>query len=160
MIKSLLPLVICGALCAQTDPAKLTIGGDVSQPLVLTIDDLGKMPRATAELKNEQGVEMTYRGVLLYEILKRAGAPVDKQLSGKTLATYILAEARDGYKVVYALPEFDPAFTNNSSIVADTMNDKPLPENLGPFRLVLPNEKKAARSVRMLEKITIVRLSK
>jgi DMSO/TMAO reductase YedYZ molybdopterin-dependent catalytic subunit len=151
-------LVCCGVLFAQTEAA-LTIDGDIPQPLTLTKADLAKMPRTTVTL-SDQGTDTVYEGVLLYDVLKRAGAPLDKQLMGKALATYVLAEARDGYQVVYALAEIDPAFTDNQILVADTANGKPLFQYQGPFRLVLPHEKKGARSIRMLEKLTVVRLRK
>jgi len=148
-------------LYAQDADAELTIAGDVTNPLTLTIADLAKLPRTSVSVKNEGSDEQTtYEGVLLYDVLKQAGAPVGKQLMGKALATYVLAEARDGYQVVYALPEFDPSFTDNKIIIADTVNGKPLFQYQGPFRLVVPNEKKGARSIRMLEKITVVRLRK
>jgi DMSO/TMAO reductase YedYZ molybdopterin-dependent catalytic subunit len=137
----------------------LTIGGDVAKPLTLTRDDLAKLPRTSVTL-SDHGKETSYEGVLLYDILKQAGAPLDSQLTGKALASYLLAEARDGYQVVYTLTAVDPAFTSNKIIIADTLDGKPLPETQGPFRLVVPQEKKPARSIRMLEKITVVRLRK
>jgi hypothetical protein len=152
---TLLGLWLGGGLFAQT----LIIGGDIPQPLNLTKDDLAKMPR-TSLAWSEHGLAVTYEGVLLYEVLKAAGAPLDKQLSGKALATYVLAEAKDGYQVVFTLADVDPAFTDNKILLADTADNKPLAEKAGPFRLVAANEKKGARSIRMLEKITIVRLRK
>ena len=153
--------VVLSPLSAQDAEAKLTIAGDVTNPLTLTLADLAKLPRTSVSVKNEGSDEQTtYEGVLLYDVLKQAGAPVGKQLMGKALATYVLAEARDGYQVVYALPEFDPSFTDNKIIVADTVNGKPLFQYQGPFRIVMPQEKKGARSIRMLEKITVVRLRK
>jgi DMSO/TMAO reductase YedYZ molybdopterin-dependent catalytic subunit len=159
-MKFALALVLLAPLYGQDADAKLTIAGDVTNPLTLTKADLAKLPRTSVTVKGEGDEETTYEGVLLYEILKQAGAPVGKQLMGKALATYVLAEARDGYQVVYALPEFDPSFTDNKVIVADTVNGKPLFQYQGPFRLVVPAEKKGARSIRMLEKITVVRLRK
>jgi DMSO/TMAO reductase YedYZ molybdopterin-dependent catalytic subunit len=153
-------LVLLAPLYGQEVDAKLTIAGDVTNPLTLTKADLAKLPRTSVTVKGEGDEDTTYEGVLLYDILKQAGAPLDKQLMGKALASYILAEARDGYQVVYALPEFDPSFTDNKIIVADTINGKPLFQYQGPFRLVVPSEKKGARSIRMLEKITVVRLRK
>jgi len=156
------PFIFCAASFAQPEPApeaKLTIAGDVANPMVLTKDDLAKMPRTTISL-TDQATPITYEGVLLYEVLKRAGAPVGKDLMGKTLASYVLAEARDGYAVVYALAEFDPSFTDHQILVADTADGKPLFQYQGPFRLVVPYEKKGARSIRMLEKLTVVRLKK
>jgi DMSO/TMAO reductase YedYZ molybdopterin-dependent catalytic subunit len=160
-MKLVLALVLFAPAYAQDADPKLTIAGDVTNPLTLTKADLAKLPRTSVSVKGEGGDEQTtYEGVLLFDILKQAGAPVGKQLMGKALATYVLAEARDGYQVVYALPEFDPSFTDNKIIVADTINGKPLFDYQGPFRLVVPQEKKGARSIRMLEKITVVRLRK
>jgi len=139
--------------------AQLHIGGDVEKPLTLTLDDLAHMPRTSVAV-DDHGTSITYQGVLLYDVLKRAGAPIDKQLSGKGLASYLLAEARDGYQVVCTLTEIDPAFTDNKLLVADTANGKPLTEEQGPLRLIVPNEKKPARSLRMLERLTVVRLRK
>jgi DMSO/TMAO reductase YedYZ molybdopterin-dependent catalytic subunit len=154
-MKHALALAFVAVLRAQN----LTIAGDVAKPLTLTKADLAKMPRTSATF-NEEGAETNYEGVLLYDILKQAGAPLDKQLMGKALATYLLAEARDGYQVVYALADIDPSFGANKILVADTVNGKPLFDYQGPFRLVVPGDKKGARSIRMLEKISVVRLRK
>jgi DMSO/TMAO reductase YedYZ molybdopterin-dependent catalytic subunit len=154
-----LALALLAPLIAQDT---LAISGDVASPFSLTKADLAKMPRTSVTVKaegNEEG-DTTYEGVLLYDILMQAGAPLGKQLMGKALASYVLAEARDGYQVVYTLTELDPSFTGNKIIVADTINGKPLFQYQGPFRLVVPGEKKAARSIRMLEKISVVRLRK
>src|SRR3984957_3333247 len=160
-MKLALALALLAPLYGQDADAKLTIAGDVTNPLTLTKADLAKMPRTSVTVKAEgNDEETTYEGVLLYEILKQAGAPLGKQLMGKALASYVLAEAHDGYEVVYALAEVDPSFTDNKIIVADTVNAKPLFQYQGPFRIVMPQEKKGARSIRMLEKITVVRLRK
>jgi len=154
-------LLLLAPLYGQDADAKLTIAGDITNPLTLTKADLAKMPRTSVTVPGEGTDETTtYEGVLLYDILKEAGAPLGKQLMGKALASYVLAEARDGYQVVYTLAELDPSFTGNKIIVADTINGKPLFQYQGPLRLVVPGEKKAARSIRMLEKITVVRLRK
>jgi len=158
-MKLALVLALLAPLYGQNADANLVIAGDVSNPLTLTKADLAKMPRTSVTV-SANGEDTTYEGVLLYEILKQAGAPVDKQLTGKALASYVVADARDGYEVVYALAEFDPSFTDHKVIVADTVNGKPLFEYQGPFRLVVPYEKKGARSIRMLEKLTFVRLKK
>jgi len=156
MLKTILTgLLWWGTLGAQS----LTIGGDIPQPLTLSKEDLAKMPRSSVSW-SEHGPAVNYEGVLLYEVLKAAGAPLDKQLSGKALATYVLADAKDGYEVVFTLPEVDPAFTDSKILVADTVNGQALGEKQGPFRIVVAQDKKGARSIRMLEKLTVVRLRK
>ena len=146
-------------LQAQASGPQLEISGDIPQPLALTANDLAKMPRASLAW-SERGPKVTYQGVPLYEVLKRAGAPLDKQLSGKALASYVLAEAQDGYLVTFALAEIDPAFTDNPVLIADTADGQPLPQSQGPLRLIVPGDKKGARAVRMLARLTVVRLRK
>jgi hypothetical protein len=43
-----------------------------------------------------------YEGVLLEELLRRAGAPQGEKLRGPAMATYVVAEADDGYRVVHS----------------------------------------------------------
>jgi DMSO/TMAO reductase YedYZ molybdopterin-dependent catalytic subunit len=164
-VRSLLLFGVCGGLlCSQTPPqppvAVLTIAGDISTPLKLNADDLAKMPRQNVAIREQDGSSIQYQGVLLRDILVRAGAPLGKELRGNALATFVLAKARDGYQVVFGLAEIDPAFGNETILLADKRDGKPLFGYQGPFRLVCPNDKAGARSVRMLETVELVRLRK
>jgi hypothetical protein len=84
-------------------------GGDgAAKPaLVLSLPDLVAMPRASESIRGHDGKDHVYEGGLLTELLKRAGQPMGEDMRGKLLAAYLMASARDGYRVVFALPEFD-----------------------------------------------------
>src|SRR5262245_66573201 len=113
---------------AQQAPAAagvLTIGGAVTYPLSVTADELKRMPRTKVEIK-EEGRTVAYEGVLVGEVLKRAGAPLGGELRGNAVASYVVASARDGYQAVFSLAELDPGFTSNDVIIADTIDGKPL----------------------------------
>jgi hypothetical protein len=146
-----------GIASAQT---ALTVNGDVPAPVILQAEDLAKMPRETVAIPDQDGTKINYEGVPLREILKRAGAPLGKDLRGKALTSYVLAKAHDGYEVVFSMGELDAEFGNEPIIVADKRDGKPLFGYQGPLRLVCPNDKAGARSVRMLETLEIVRLQK
>jgi hypothetical protein len=156
---------LLGLATAQT-PApnsaapELTVRGDIPVPVILKADDLARMPRETVSVSDQDGTKVNYEGVALREILKRAGVPLGKDLRGKALASYVLATAHDGYQVVFSLGEMDDAFGNESILVADKRDGKALFGYQGPFRLVCPNDKAGARSVRMLEMLELVRLQK
>ena len=136
----------------------LKIGGDVSQPLVVSADDLKQMPRKTLSVLNPHDKKNeVYEGVLVEELLKRAGVPQGEKLRGAALATYLIFEADDGYRVVFSIAELDSGITDSEVIVADTVDGRALPAKIGPFRLVAPKEKRPARWVRMLKSITVVR---
>jgi DMSO/TMAO reductase YedYZ molybdopterin-dependent catalytic subunit len=145
---------------ASDAPAAIAIRGDIASPLTLKPEDLAAMPRETVSIPDQDGTNVNYEGVPLREILKRAGAPLGKDLRGKALTTYILAKAHDGYQVVFSIGEIDAAFGNEPILVADKRDGKPLFGYQGPFRLVCPHDKAGARSVRMLETIEVVRLQK
>ena len=52
---------------------------------------------------------------------------------------YLLVEAADDYRVVFALPELDPAFTERVILLADRRDGQPLAAAEGPLRLVVPD---------------------
>jgi len=156
-----LGLFACSALAlSESAPAVLTVSGDIPAPLQLKADDLAKMPREMVSVQEEDGTKVQYEGVPLREVLARAGAPLGKEVRGKALASYVLAKAHDGYQVVFGLAELDANFANETILIADKRDGKALFGYQGPFRLVCPNDKAGARSVRMLETLEIVRLRK
>ncbi len=156
---SILACVAAGLLAAQDGPTSIQVTGAVKQPLTLSADDLAKMPRASVRTTSN-GMETAYEGVWLHEVLKKAGVPQGSELRDKALTTYVLAEAQDGYQVVFSLAELDPAFIDNQILLADTANGKRLFGAQGRFRLVVPKDKPGARSIRMLAKLEIVQLRK
>jgi len=145
---------------APAPATTLKIGGDVKTPLSLMPDELKSMPRTQVEVKDEDGRVVQYEGVLVAELLKKAGAPLGSELRGNAMATYVAAVATDGYQVVFSLAELDPVMTSNQIIIADTIDGKPLFAYQGPLRIVAPKDSRPARSLRMLERLDVVRLKK
>jgi hypothetical protein len=135
----------------------LKVEGAVKTPLALTAEDLNQMPRATAPFERD-GETNTYEGVLLYDILVKAGVPFGKEMPGKPMASYILATASDGYQVVFALPEIDPVFAGARVLVANKRDGGPLLGVQKPLQLIAPQDKLHARSMWSLAKIEVVRL--
>lgn len=156
-------LVSSSATARQSQPsaptATLTVTGDVKQPLTISPSDLKSMPRTTVTV-SEEGRDIKYEGVLVADILRRAGVPLGRDMSGGAVASYVLAGAQDGYQVVFSLAELDPGFTSNDIIIADTIDGKPLFDYQGPLRIVAPHDKRGARSIRMLQTLSVVRLRK
>ena len=155
---AILLFVSSTALARQAAPS-VAVTGAVKQPLTLTASDLAAMPRAMAVTDNN-GIQTTYEGVWLADVLKKAGVPLGPGLRGAALAGYVLASASDGYQVVFSIGELDPDMTDGQFLLADTANGKPLFGENGSFRLVVPRDKRGARSVRLLTKIEVVQLKK
>ncbi len=125
-------------------------------PLRLSATDLKALPHTSVTLHNAHtNADETYSGVRLADLLGKIGAPLGSDLPGKALANYIVATGSDGYKAVLALGEVDPSFHPGEVIVADTMDGKPLDAHSGPFKLVVTEDKRPARSVRNLTTIEL-----
>jgi DMSO/TMAO reductase YedYZ molybdopterin-dependent catalytic subunit len=135
----------------------LEVRGEVARPLSLSQEDFARLPRRTVQAKAHDGVESRFEGVPLNEILAKAGVPTGNELRGKELTLYVVVEAADGYRALYALPELDPAYTDRIILLADRRDDKPLPERTGPLQVIVPGEKKHARWVRQVIRIKVGR---
>ncbi len=134
----------------------LRVTGEVSQPLSLTVEALGKFKKTELKAKDKDGKEHRYTGVACADLLREAGVTLGPALRGKHLAKYVLVEAADGYRAVFALPELDPEFAREVVLVAYRVDGQALPAGEGPFRLVAPADKKHARWVRQAAAIQVL----
>jgi DMSO/TMAO reductase YedYZ molybdopterin-dependent catalytic subunit len=139
--------------------SSLNVSGEVERPLKLTAADLGKLPRRSVRAKDHGGKESEFEGVPLVEVLTLAGVKFGEGLRGKNLELYLVVEAADGYRAVYALPELDPASSDKIVLLADKRDGKPLDAKEGPLRIVAPDEKRQARWVRQVTGLVIKRSS-
>src|SRR5262245_44063608 len=90
------PMRAIAAQAAAQPPSTLKITGDVRTPLSLAPDEVKAMPRTRVEVKDEDGRTIAYEGVLVGDLLKRAGATLGGDLRGNAVATYVVASASDG----------------------------------------------------------------
>ncbi len=135
----------------------LRISGEVERQLNLSGDDLAKLPRRSVRAKDHGGKESEFEGAPLVEALKQAGVKFGEGLRGKNLELYLVVEAVDGYRAVYALPELDPAYTDKVVLLADKRDGKPMDAREGPLRIIAPDEKRQARWVRQVASLVIKR---
>jgi DMSO/TMAO reductase YedYZ molybdopterin-dependent catalytic subunit len=148
-----------GSMVAQQPAASISVTGAMPTPLTVTAADLAAMPRQTVTTNNN-GIATVYEGVWLSDLLKKAGVPLGAGMRGSALSSYVLASASDGYQVVFSIAELDPDMTDGQFLVADKANGKPLFGENGAFRLVVPKDKRGARSIRMLTSLNVVQLKK
>jgi hypothetical protein len=94
--------------------------------------------------------------VPLIELLKRAGVPTGEAIRGPELGKYVVVTGADGYRVVFALAELDPALTDWTVLLADRRNDSTLPDDALPYQLIVAGEKRPARWVRQVVSIEVV----
>lgn len=144
--------------CVQQLKAQsIQVTGEVTRNLNLTKEDLAKMKRSTVTSKDKDGKEHIYKGVAVAGILELAGVTTGAQLKGEHLSKYLLVKCADGYAVVFSLAELDAAFTDKVVLLADEVDGQPLPADKGPWRIIVPGEKKPARSCYSVQSFTIGR---
>ena len=141
---------------SQDNGAYFTVGGEVVRPLKLSIKELSALKSSDVKAKDRDGKEHTFKGVMLWTILDSAGVTLGKDLRGENLAKYVLVKASDGYKVVFSLPEIDPEFSEKIILLAYEVDGEPLATTEGPFRVVVPQDKKHASWIRQLNSIQII----
>lgn len=135
---------------AATLPARATASDAAATTRVLTLtpETFAPLPRATATVQDKDGSSHTYEGVRLSDVLAPQGVPLGKGLRGARLTDVLIVEATDGYRVAFALPEIDPAFTDRLVLLADKRDGAAITGNEGPLKLIVPDEKMRARWVR------------
>jgi DMSO/TMAO reductase YedYZ molybdopterin-dependent catalytic subunit len=133
---------------AQASPATQTtirVLVDGKPPVTLDRQALAGMPRSSVDTPAiHHEPPANWQGVALEDVLQRAGAPSGEQLRGHGMATIVRVTAADHYQVVFSLGELDPMLGNERVLLADTQDGHPLTKD-GPFRLVVPGDKRPAR---------------
>ena len=134
---------------------QLTVENGSGKQTQLTRADLEALPHVKVTT-GSAGASATFEGVALGALLAKAGVGFGETLRGKRMASCLLVEAADGYRAVIALPELDPAFTDKQIVLAFLKDGKPLDDKEGPYRIVIPDEKRMARWVRQVTVLKIV----
>lgn len=167
MNSSLRATAACAALAiflvtpaAAQAPASLQLVSEAGTTTIIALDSLRRMPQVELRGQIHDGPELVFRGPALDAVLLMAGAPQGRDLRGPALRLVVLAEATDGYAVVYSLAELSPDLGARRAIVAIEQDGQPLSEKDGPMRIVLEGEKRPARWIRQLERLRIVRVGK
>jgi hypothetical protein len=135
---------------------QLTVQIDSGKQVVLNRADLEALPRIKVTAVAHSSDPVNFEGVTLKSILEKAGVTFGESMNGKRLASFLLVEAADGYRAVIALPELAPAFTDKQTLLVFLRNGKPLDDKEGPYRIVIPDEKRMARWVRQVTTLKIV----
>lgn len=158
-MRTMLCFVLAALSLAAQTPVLLELEGTQSAPVTYTATDLAALPHEQLPVTVD-GLTTNYSGIWLDQLLLKAGAPLGDKLRGKALSSYVLASAKDGYQVLFSLGEIDPDLSGKRIFLADSADGHPLAASSGPLRLVIPSDKRGARSVRMLTKLSLITLRK
>jgi hypothetical protein len=140
------------------DPVLTVTAAD--KTATFSLADLQLLPHtAFSAYDAHSKTENKYSGIPVRDILSKVDAPLGERLRGKALRLAVIVHAKDGYATLYALAEFDEAFSDRTIYLVDSEDGKPLRENSGRLRIVAPGDKRPARWARMVQSIEVVNLS-
>jgi Oxidoreductase molybdopterin binding domain len=131
----------------------LIVDGEVSTPLKMCESDFKALPRSSVTVANSDGTQLTYTGVYLADILVKTGVPLRGDIKGVDVSKYVAGIGVDAFFALFSLPEFD----NGNFLVADSVNNAPLPADAAPLELISPNE---MRRNRWVKKLNFIRVGK
>jgi hypothetical protein len=151
----LLLVTCCGLFVPALGAQTLPITDAEGHTTTLAAAQLAAASHVVVDV-SEHETAAHFAGVPLSAVLILAGISLGDKLRGPRLADALLVEAADGYKVVFALAEIDPAFAARQIILADTRDGKPLGAKEGPWRIVAPGDKRPARWIRQITAMKIV----
>lgn len=162
LVVLLLAVTVASSAEAQSpEPAPvLELVSVTGDSIRISAADWARLPRETVQASDPGGaghapIRGEYAGVPVRALLTLAGVPEGPAVRGGALRLYVVAEASDGYRVVFSLPELDPGFTDAPVIVADQLGGEALDAHQGPLRIVAPREKRPGRWVRNLVRLSV-----
>jgi hypothetical protein len=150
-------VLLWAAFAAAGNAQEISVQNESGATIKLTSAEIAALPHEAITIE-DHGKPVRFEGVPLRLVLERAHVTLGDSLRGKRLANCLLVEAADGYRVVFALPELDPGFTDRMILLADKANGHPLDAKEGPFRVIVPGEKRMARWVRQVTALRVVQV--
>ena len=152
------------ALAQGPGASTLTVKGNVERELVLSIDELKRLPAQRIEdvrTVREQGstaatpeVARRYTGVLLRDVLDRAKLTEKNRFDLRR--SVVIVTATDGYRAVFSWAELYLAPIGDGALIVYERDGAPLADNEGPLALVsLKDTKPGPRHVKWLRSIEV-----
>lgn len=136
-------------------PAAISVSGQDARPQRFDAVALAGLPQHTVHAQ-AHGKAVSCSGPQLIDVLAAVGTPSGDKLRGKNLGLYVRISAADGYRAVFALAELDPEMRDAVPILTDRCDGTALDDKDGPFRIVVPDEKRPARWVRQVTSIDVL----
>ncbi len=144
-------LIVASGHLSAANPIVTLEGG---KTIELTAAVLAPIPRISVTATTH-GKSSSYEGYDLALVLRAVGADPVESLGGKSLVKSLKVSAADSYRVKFSLSELDPTLGNHQVLLIDRENGVPLPASDGPWRLVVPSDKRPARWIRQVSSIVI-----
>lgn len=150
------------------DPATagIAVSGDVPKSGTLTAATLEQLGPKDFTWEHK-GTTYKFRGVPLAVALESFGlapgemnnsVPKSEKRSGWKYV--VVASAPDGFQAVFSYAELAKEIGSTKAWLTWELDGKPLPDETGPFRLVITSDAEGARSIQQLASLRVVDMRK
>jgi len=157
-------LALCMCVLAQppgSPSAAVSVAGNVSEPVSLTVADLRRYPAHQIEHLPPGGRDghksgeapRRYTGCLLRDVLA-AAKPIETR-PRELRKSYVVATASDGYEVVFSWAELFVSPLGDNVYIVYERGGAPLTEDEGPIALIVITDTRPVRHVKWLQKLAL-----
>jgi hypothetical protein len=133
---------------------EIVVSNEDRQVRRVSAPELAKLPQEQFQVEHE-GRKQTYSGVSLAAVLSYAGTILGEEARGQYVNRYVIVSASDGYRALFSVGEIDPYLSNQTILLADKCDGKPLLATEGPWRLIATGDIRHRRWVRSIARIEI-----
>ena len=153
LLRSAALLLVAASVHAQPT-APLEVRRPDGSSVTLSATQLAALPRVSGTA-SAHGNSFAFEGSELRAVLRLAGVtPVDS-LHGAQLRRVVLFVGADGYSALIALSDLDASIGGRRVILVDREDGKPLPEKLGPRRIIIEGDRRPSRWVRQVVRVEV-----
>lgn len=162
--------VLFGSALSQDLPtpgsAAIFVGGDLPKTGLLSLADLEALETETVNWTAADG-DHAYRGVSLERLLAHFGftpgpktpdiPPKEKRRGWHKV---VVASAPDGFQTVFSCAEVHAIAGAGKVYLVWETDGNPLPDNIGPFQLVVPTDHERSRCIYQVARFDVVDLQR
>jgi len=148
------PYAVLLTLVVATQGAPITLVAPDGTTSTLPAQEITRLPPQAVTVE-DRGNTAAYEGALLTDVLLSLGIPTGEALRGPAATMVVLVEGKDTAKVSFSAAELDPTLSTKRVYLVWKRNGAALVDAEGPYRIVIPDEKRAVRWVRGVHTVSL-----
>ena len=152
-------VVLAGLLVALTSTAAtaqtLKVGLPDGHSVTLAREELRRLARDTVPYAGHAKTPTQYIAVSVQSLLRHVGVMVDS-VRGPRTTWVVIATATDSFRTTFSLGELAESLGPTRAWLAIGTTAGELPVAEGPYRLVIPTDKRPSRGARMVVALDVV----
>lgn len=141
---------------AQTDTITLRIRHGNACDTTVTMARVQQLPSRTVLVTGHDGETAIYTGALLSDVLSAGCQSIAGMTKRNRVEAVVRVDAVDDYHAVVGMIEADTSFRTNPVLLTWARDGVALDKHDGPFQLIVPDDRRHARNVRRVNRLSII----